>query len=135
MDSMNEDSHQSGLKMGNANGHRTEAPLRRLAVRSNGRISFVELVEIRYIEADGNYLRIFTAQEELVTREKISDMESTLAGTDLVRVHRSTIVNRRHIKELRPWPTGEYVIVMIGGKELTLSRGYKSAMPRLLTLQ
>jgi two-component system LytT family response regulator len=113
----------------------TETAARRIAVKSNGKICFLELESIRFICADGNYLRIHTSQEVLVTRKKISDMVITLAGTDLIRVHRSTIVNRNHIKELRPWPTGEYVILMKCGKELTLSRGFRNVLPQLLTVQ
>jgi two-component system, LytTR family, response regulator len=113
----------------------TDRAVRRIAVKSNGKICFIELHTVQYICADGNYLRIYTSQEVFVTRKKISDMVITLAGTDLIRVHRSTIVNRSHIKEMRPWPTGEYVILMKCGKELTLSRGFRNVLPELLTVQ
>jgi len=42
------------------------------------------------------------------------------------------IVNRSRIRELRPWFTGEYVVVLTTGKELTLSRGYRDRLPLLL---
>lgn len=112
-----------------------EGATRRIAVKSNGKICFLELENIHYICAHGNYLRIHMQAETVTTRKKISDMVNTLAGTALIRVHRSTIVNRDHIKELRPWPTGEYVILMKSGKELTLSRGFRSALPELLIVQ
>jgi two-component system, LytTR family, response regulator len=112
-----------------------EGAARRIAVKANRKICFLEVENINYISADGNYLRIHTQSEVLVTRKKISDMVTALAGTDLIRVHRSTIVNRTQIKELRPWPTGEYVILMKCGKELTLSRGFRNVLPELLTVQ
>ncbi len=110
-------------------------PVRKLTVKSNGRILFVDLQQVTYIEAEGNYVRIHTHEGDFLTREKISNMVDYLIGSDLIRIHRSTIVNRNHIKELRPWPTGEYVVLMNDGKELTLSRGFKEALVDLLTIQ
>jgi hypothetical protein len=55
----------------------------------------------------------------------MSSFETKLSESDFVRIHRTVIVNRKRIKELRPWFTGEYVVILNTGKELTLSRGYR----------
>jgi two-component system LytT family response regulator len=49
-----------------------------------------------------------------------------------IRIHRSTIVNVDRIKELRPWFTGEYIVVLQDGKELTLTRSYRDKLKMLL---
>jgi len=109
-----------------------EGSIRRVAVKSGGRIILLDLDNVIYVEAAGNYLKIHTAQKEYLSREKISDFELQLAGTDFVRIHRSAIVNRRYIKELRPWSTGEYVVFLQNGKELTLSRGFRDSLSDLI---
>jgi LytTr DNA-binding domain len=42
-----------------------------------------------------------------------------------IRIHRSVLVNTSFVEELHPWTTGEYVLRIKGGKELTVSRTYK----------
>lgn len=43
-----------------------------------------------------------------------------------VRIHRSVMVNRLFVEEIRPYPTGAYGLRVDGGKEYTVSRTYKT---------
>jgi len=106
--------------------------LKRFPIKSGGRTVFIQLDEIDYLEAAGNYVRLHTGGSEYLTRDTMSSFESKLSESDFVRIHRSVIVNRKRIKELRPWFTGEYVVILTTGKELTLSRGYRDRLPLLL---
>jgi len=106
--------------------------LKRFPIKSGGRTVFVHLDEIDYLEAAGNYVRLHSGGTEYLTRDTMSSFESKLSDSDFVRIHRSVIVNRKRIKELRPWFTGEYVVILTTGKELTLSRGYRDRLPLLL---
>jgi two-component system LytT family response regulator len=58
-----------------------------------------------------------------------------LQASNFVRIHRSVIINRNRVKELKPWFTGEYIVVLSTGKELTLSRGYRDRLQLLLAAQ
>jgi two-component system LytT family response regulator len=106
--------------------------LKRFPIKSGGRTVFIQLDEIDYLEAAGNYVRLHTGNQEYLTRDTMSSFESRLSESDFVRIHRSVIVNRKRIKELRPWFTGEYVVILTSGKELTLSRGYRDRLPLLM---
>jgi two-component system, LytTR family, response regulator len=106
--------------------------LKRFPIKSGGRTVFIQLDEIDYLEAAGNYVRLHTGGHEYLTRDTMSSFEAKLSESDFVRIHRSVIVNRKRIKELRPWFTGEYVVILTTGKELTLSRGYRDRLPLLL---
>src|SRR3954470_4093962 len=106
--------------------------LKRFPIKSGGRTVFLQLEEIDYLEAAGNYVRLHIGGQEYLTRDTMSSFESKLSDSDFVRIHRSVIVNRKRIKELRPWFTGEYVVILSTGKELTLSRGYPARLPLLL---
>ncbi len=105
---------------------------RRLPIKCAGRVVFVDIDAIDYLEAAGNYVLLHVGGEEYRTRETMNALEERLSKAEFVRIHRSAIVNRKRIKELRPWFTGEYAVVMTNGKELTLTRSYRDRLPLLL---
>jgi two-component system LytT family response regulator len=111
---------------------RNPAYQERLAIRSGGRIIFLKGTEIDWIQAEGNYVRLHAGKQSYLHRETMNVLHAKLDPRLFVRIHRSTIVSVEKIRELRPWPTGEYVVVMENGKELTLSRGYREQLPLLL---
>ena len=94
----------------------------RLVVKSGGRVFFVRTDEIEWIEAAGNYVRLHLATQTHVFRETMNDMEARLDSERFFRIHRSRIVNADRIKELQPWTSGEYLLVLQNGAHLRLSR-------------
>jgi len=112
-----------------------QKPLKRLPIKAGGKFVFLDLDEIDYIEAAGNYLCVHAGQKEYLTRETMASCEVKLQSSDFVRIHRSVIINRGCVRELKPWFTGEYVVILNNGKELTLSRGYRDRLPLLLAQQ
>jgi two-component system LytT family response regulator len=100
-------------------------PLERLVVKSGGRVYFLRLEEIDWIEAAGNYLKLHVGGETHLLRETMGDLEARLDPRQFLRIHRSTIVNVERIQELQPLFHGDYVVILRGGKELTLSRNYR----------
>jgi two-component system, LytTR family, response regulator len=103
----------------------------RIVLKSAGRFVFVRAEEIDWIQAERNYIRVHVGKESIVQRGPISAFEARLDRATFIRIHKSAIVNIDKIKELRPWPTGEYVVLMRNGKELTMSRGYRAQLPFL----
>lgn len=110
-----------------ANAPRT----RRLPIKVGGRTVFLPLTDIDYLEAAGNYVCVHAGPQQYLMRDTMNACENRLSGADFIRIHRSVIVNRQRVKELRPWFTGEYVVILTTGKELTLSRGYRDRLPLL----
>lgn len=103
----------------------------RIIIRSEGRFIFLKTEDIEWVKAEGNYVRLHTGSDSYFCRESMTAFESGL-DPRFVRIHRSAIVNVDKIKELRPWPTGEYVVIMQTGKELTLSRSYRQQFQSLV---
>jgi two-component system LytT family response regulator len=104
----------------------------RLVVRSSGRVVFLDAGNVDWIEAAANYVRFHVGRESYLMRENISTVAGKLEPSDFVRIHRSTIVNVSRIKELQPCNSGEYIVVLRDGKELSCSRGYRAAMQQLI---
>ena len=105
---------------------------RRLPVKNNGHISLVPVDEIEWIESDGNYVRLHLSGHSHLLRETMNGIECRLDPERFLRIHRSAMVNVDFIQELRPWFTGEYIVRMQSGKELTLTRTYRDALRRLI---
>jgi two-component system LytT family response regulator len=104
----------------------------RLVIKAKGRVVFLNLDEIDWVEAAANYVRLNVGKESYLFRETISRTSERLDPNLFIRIHRSTIVNVRKIKELIPVNSGEYVVVLKTGKELSCSRGYRAALQRVI---
>lgn len=106
---------------------------RRLVIKADGRMVFLPVEDIDYIEAAGNYLRIITSSgASHMIRDKISDMEQRLDPAAFARIHRSTIVNLDRIKEMQPLFNGDQTVILRGGRKLTMSRTYREAVMKVL---
>jgi two-component system LytT family response regulator len=104
----------------------------RIAIKSDNRIIFLRNSEIDWIEAAGNYLKFHTKSGEYLVRETMSAMENKLPSNRFMRIHRSTIVNLDRVKELKAGLSGDYNVTMQDGSTLTLSRGYRDQLDRLM---
>ncbi len=104
---------------------------RRLAVKVGGRVLLVEVDQIDWIQASGNYVKIKVGAEHYTLREGIGRIAQRL-DSKFVRIHRSIIVNAQRIRELQPCNSGEYMVVLKDGKELSCSRGYRSNLRRFI---
>ena len=105
----------------------------RLVVKSAGRIFFLSVAEIDWIEAADNYVRLHTGRESHLLRETMNSLEKKLDPEQFLRVHRSRIVNARKIKELQPLFRGEYDIMLRDGTRVESGRGYRERIQKLLS--
>jgi two-component system, LytTR family, response regulator len=104
---------------------------KQLPVTQQGHIVLVNTAEIDSIEADGNYARLHIGRQHYETRETLSSIERKLDPVEFVRIHRSTIVNVRSIKEIHPWFRGHHLVVLNNGRELRMSRYQREVARRL----
>jgi two-component system, LytTR family, response regulator len=107
---------------------REEFPhLERVLIRSAGRVTFLDVRDIDWIEAAGVYVELHAGPKQFLYRATVGQIQERLDPKRFVRVHRSTIINTTRIVELHPRTHGDYIVVLKGGTELTLSRGYRHA--------
>ena len=100
----------------------------RLMVRSEGRVRFIDVDQIHWAEAEGNYVRVHTPEGSLLIRHTLSDMLARLGRERFLRIHRSRIVRVDRIVELRFASGGEYDVVMKDGLRLGMSRYCRDAV-------
>jgi two-component system LytT family response regulator len=123
--------HQNGV----AGSHAEEATryTSRIVFKSKGRILFLPVMDIRWVTAEENYIRICTERESHLLRETMAHFETRLDPASFIRIHRSTIVNLQYVKEIRTdAPEGEPFVLMRDGQRLPLSRGYRTRITQLM---
>jgi two-component system LytT family response regulator len=99
--------------------------LERFAIKQGEKVLFVRARDVDSIEAEGNYVRLNLAHGSHLLRDTINSVESQIDPRRFVRIHRSTIINMNHIKELQTGARGEYRVVLQNGASHKLSRGYR----------
>jgi len=108
-------------------------PGSKLRVKSKGGFIFLKHKELVWIEAAGNYLNLHCVDRTYRVREPLSEFYARLTGTNFVRIHRSIIVNTDHVRELRSWGMGDYIVVLANSKELPVSRSFRNALDRWMS--
>ena len=103
----------------------------RLAVKSGGRVVFVKVSDIDWIESAHNYVELHVGKESHLLRETLNAIEGRLSPEKFVRISRSTIVNIERVKELQPLFHGEYTVLLQNGTRVTLSRRYRDKLQQL----
>jgi two-component system LytT family response regulator len=104
----------------------------RLAFRTGGRVVFLESDEIDWLSAAANYVTLRVGPESYLLREGIGHICERLDPDKFVRIHRSTIVNVQKIKQVEAVNSGEYIVVLKDGKQLSCSRGYRAGLQELI---
>ena len=104
----------------------------RLVIRAEGRVYFLPVTEITWIEAAGNYVRLHEAQASHLLRKTMKEMLTLLDPQQFLRIHRSIIVSLAYVQELQPWSRGEFVVVLKNNVRLYSSRSYRTQIEAFL---
>lgn len=101
-------------------------------IKDRGQIFRVDVDTIEVVEAAGDYMCIKTADNTLVLRETMKDLEKRLDPRRFQRVHRSTIVNLDQVKQVKPHTNGECFLVLDSGSQVKVSRSYRDVVARFV---
>jgi two-component system, LytTR family, response regulator len=101
-------------------------------IKDRGQIFRVDVDSIERIDAAGDYMCIYTADNSLILRETMKDLEKRLDPRNFQRVHRSTIVNLGQVKQVKPHTNGECFLVLGSGAQVKVSRSYRDVVARFV---
>ncbi len=76
-------------------------PIARLAVRHAGKTLFLPPHEIIWVEADGNYAKVYHNEQVYLLRQSLRALEQALPAALFMRTHRQALVNLEQIKSLQ----------------------------------
>ncbi|WP_313917496.1 LytTR family DNA-binding domain-containing protein [Tahibacter sp.] len=104
----------------------------RLAIKSVGRTTLVDVGDVDRFEAAGNYVEVHTCSKMHLLRETMANLEARLDPERFARISRSAIVAIGRVLELQPLFNGDFVAILKDGTPVTGSRRYRDALDRLL---
>jgi len=108
--------------------------LERIAVKSGTKIHVVLIPEIFYLQADGDYVQIFTAQGKYLKEQTMKYFEEHLPENQFVRVHRSVIVNVEMISRIELYEKQAQLLTLKNGQQIKTSPGGYKALRAVLNL-
>ena len=109
-----------------------DAPVNRVVVRKGNAISLIPVEQIRYVEAQDDYVMIYHKEGKALKQQTMKFYEENLSKNDFVRIHRSFIVRVQEIKKIEPYGKDTHVAVLQSGDKLPVSRaGYKQLKEEL----
>lgn len=100
----------------------------RLVIKSAGYVFFLNVAEVDWIEAAGNYMKLHVGEKVHLLRETMNGLEAQLDPSRFLRIRRSVMVNIERIRRLRTLANGEYEVLLQTGMGLTSSRRYRKKL-------
>ena len=110
----------------------TTQPLERLLIKSGGRVSFLRVEEIDWIEAADYYVVLHVGAKTHLLRETIANLEARLDARQFLRIHRSTIINLAQVHDWRPQEAGDFAVTLRDGTQLQCSRRRRKALEQAM---
>jgi len=102
---------------------KSATPTYSLPVKTKGRIILVEYEDIIYLKAEDKYVRVFTINERnYLSEQSLARMEERLPK-DFIRVHRSFMINRTYIGEVRKFFKGKLILILRDKAQTSITTG------------
>jgi len=103
-----------------------------ITVKNGTRRIKIDVSNILFIKTDRPYTMIYSNNQKLLHDESLKKLESYFDSQVFLRVHRSVIVNKNHIIELKSRKNGDYDGILTNGQSVRFSRHYRQNWSELL---
>ena len=108
------------------------SPVNRIVVRKSNSINIIPVDQVRYVEAQDDYVMIYHVAGKALKQQTMKFYEENLPKADFVRIHRSYIVKVVEIKQIEPYGKDNHIAILYSGDKLPVSRaGYKQLKEEL----
>jgi len=119
-------------KLAEYNVNKPNEPLKRIVVKKNHQIKLIQVEDVFYLEAQDDYVMIYTKDARYIKQATMKYFESGLDSDKFVRIHRSYIVNIDEMKQLEPYEKESYLAILKNGAKLKISKtGFKNLKEKL----
>lgn len=105
-----------------------------LAIKDGSEITRVNISEIQWIDAAGDYMCVHTTDQTHIMRKTMKELDQQLDPRKFVRVHRSAIVNINYVQKLISHISGEYHLILNNGSELKVSRSHRDKVKDMIKI-
>ena len=106
--------------------------IERVVVKSNTKIHVIPVEKIRYLEAQDDYVMVYTFEGRHLKQATMKYFEEHLDPREFMRVHRSYIIRLDQVVQLEPYGKDSYVAKLKDGPAVKISKsGFKSLKEKL----
>jgi len=100
--------------------------LNRIVIRNGSNIKIIPIESVLYIEAQDDYVMIYTVDGKFLKQQTMKYYEMSLNPAHFIRIHRSYIVKIEQIKQIEPYEKDSFIVKTLTGAKLNVSKaGYK----------
>jgi len=111
---------------------RPRGHLRRLALREGERAILMPISDVEWIEAAGKTVRVHSGGKVHELRASMKEMEGKLDPDLFLRVHRSAIVNLKHVDEIHTWFKGTFRLTLSSGAKVRTGSAFRDRVDAIL---
>jgi DNA-binding LytR/AlgR family response regulator len=97
-------------------------------IKTRGRLGYVDLASIEWIESQGNYLALHVCGRSHLIRGTLQSFAGRLDQDRFVRVHRRVIVAIDRVREIEPLANGDSTLILQDGHTIRASRSYRDTV-------
>lgn len=129
--------HAQGEKEGLGEGesiHLLAEKSKRLVVRVKNEIKIIQTQEVRYFEAEDDYISIHTQEGKFLKKMTMKHLEERLDPEKFARVHRSFLVNLQEVAGLEPYEKESYLLRLRSGQKIPVSKSGYARLRQVLGL-
>lgn len=129
-----ENSEKGGNKLEKIKLHleNSDEILNRVVIKKSGKIHVISTQDINYLEAQDDYVMIYTADDRFLKQQTMKYFEKHLDADQFIRVHRSYIVNVHGIERIEPYEKTNYILILKDGNKIPVSRSGMQLMKEKL---
>jgi two-component system, LytTR family, response regulator len=108
-----------------ATARAAQLPIDRILVRDRADVHVVQVDKIDYIEAQDDYVGIWTAGRMLLKEQTLGELERSLSRDQFLRIHRRYLLNITRLAKIEQTASESRVAILADGSQLPISKtGY-----------
>jgi len=100
----------------------SEEKLHRVVIKKSGRIHVISTADIHFLEAQDDYVMIYSAEGKFLKQQTMKYFENHLDPKQFIRVHRSYIANIASIERIEPYEKSNFILILKDGNKVPVSR-------------
>ena len=107
---------------------------KRIVVRVKNEIKIIQTQEVRYFEAEDDYISIHTQEGKFLKKMTMKQLEESLDPEKFARVHRSFLVNLQEVAGLEPYEKESYLLRLRSVQKIPVSKSGYARLRQVLGL-
>lgn len=103
-------------------------------VKDGERCWFVRLGDVRLLESEGNYVRLYFGQSKPLILRSLNYLDERLSNRIFFRASRKHIINLQWVENIESWFNGGLLVKLRGGEQVEISRRQAVKLKEMMSL-